>query len=136
MIFKRLTSLRVFVFLLLTVFISETVYATGMMAANELQPEHSSSLDIDAAHVQPDEQHQYHKHQTKEHHHSGHDKNTSTDHCTKCGHCIACFTLLPPTKIENLPTQHAAVNNVLYKVSYISHISAQPHKPPISTINS
>lgn len=134
MIFKRLTSLRVFVFLLLTVFISETVYATGMMAANELQPNHSAALVTDTGHN--DDEQQHHQHQANDHHHGDHDKNTSADRCTKCGHCMACFTLLPPAKIENMPPQHAVVENVLFKVSYLSHISAQPQKPPITTLNS
>lgn len=133
---KQLTSLRVFVFLLLTMFISETVYAAGMMAAVELHTEHHSALANDTEHEGHTHQHNQHHQSSLDDHHKSQDKSTSTNNCTKCGNCMACFTVLPSPQIENLPPQHMVEAIVLFKVSYISHLSAQPEKPPIATINS
>lgn len=137
--YQRLKSLRIFVIMLLILFVSETVHATGMMAANELKSQNLSSLvvnDSHSDHLQHEMQHQNHQHQANNHQNCNHNKSSSTHQCTKCGHCMACFTLLPPAKILNLPTQHTVIDNVLYKFNYLSHICAQPFKPPITRINS
>ena len=70
-------------------------------------------------------QYDYHKHD------AGH-KQSINDHCSKCGHCMACFTILPPSKLANMQSQVQAIGVCLFEPDYLSHVSAQPQRPPIS----
>jgi ferredoxin len=124
--FKQLRSFRLFVFLLLTIFFTDTVYASGMMVADQLCDSHTVSIEI---------LHDHDDHDMVQHAHHQPDeiqKQSSNDHCSKCGHCMACFTVLPPSQIENIQLQHQTVEVSLFQPSYNSHISAQPHRPPIA----
>ncbi len=123
--FKQLRSLRVFIFLLLTIFFTDTVYASGMMVADQLSGNHTVST----------ESHNHDDHDMIQHEHHQHDagqKQSTNDHCSKCGHCMACFTILPPSQLDNMQSQIQAIEISLFAPSYHSHISAQPQRPPIS----
>lgn len=123
--FKQLRSLRIFVLLLLTIFFTDTVYASGMMVADQLCGNHTVSA----------ENHNHDSHDTMQHEHHKHDagqKQSTNDHCSKCGHCMACFTILPPSQLDEMQSLVQAIEVTLFEPSYHSHISAQPQRPPIS----
>lgn len=123
--FKHLKSLRTFTFLLLTVFFADTVYASGMMVVDQLATNHSSISEHCIESTNADLHSDHHKHDTQQ-------KQSSNDHCSKCGHCMACFTVLPPSQIDNMQSQLQAITVSLFEPSYLSHVSAQPQRPPIS----
>lgn len=120
---KQLRKFRTFIFLLLTVFFTDTVYASGMMVANQLCDNHSISAKDHGAH---------HMHQHEKNHHDDGQKKSTDDNCSKCGHCMACFTVLPPSQIIKMQLQVQAIEISLFEPSYLSHISLQPQRPPIS----
>lgn len=123
--FKQLRSLRVFIFLLLTIFFTDTVYASGMMVANQLCASHTVST----------ESHKYDDHGMNKHENHKRDagqKQSTNDHCSKCVHCMACLTILPPSQLDKMQSQIQATTISLFEPSYLSHISAQPQRPPIS----
>ena len=123
--FKQLRSFRTFIFLLLTVFLTDTVYASGMMVADQLSANHTVNA----------ESHNHDGHDMNQHENHQHDpgqKQSTNDHCSKCGHCMACFTVLPPSQLDNMQAQVLAIGISLFEPSYHSHISAQPQRPPIS----
>ena len=123
--FKQLRSFRLFIFLLLTIFFTDTVYASGMMVADQLCDNHTVST----------ESHNHDDHDIIQHDHHKHDagqKQSSNDHCSECGHCMACFTILPPSKLANMQSQVQAIEVSLFEPDYLSHVSAQPQRPPIS----
>lgn len=122
--FKQPRSLRVFIFLLLTIFFTDTVYASGMMVADQLCVNHIVST---VSHHHDDDmiQHEHHQHDAGQ-------KQSTNDHCAKCGHCMACFTILPPSQLDKMQSQVQAIEVTLFEPSYHSHVSAQPQRPPIS----
>lgn len=122
--FKQPQSLRIFIFLLLTIFFTDTVYASGMMVADQLCDNHTVSTE--SHHDDHDmNQHDHHQHDAGQ-------KQSTNDHCSKCGHCMACFTILPPSQLDKMQSQIQATTIRLFEPSYLSHISAQPQRPPIS----
>jgi ferredoxin len=123
--FKQSKLLRTFIFMLLAVFLTETVYASGMMMADQLCANHTVSA----------ESHNHDDHEMIQHEHQQHDagqKQSTNDHCSKCGHCMACFTILPPSQLDKMQSQIQAIEVPLFEPSYHSHVSAQPQRPPIS----
>lgn len=123
--FKQLRSFRLFIFLLLTIFFTDTVYASGMMVADQLCDNHTVST----------ESHNHDDHGMNQHENHQHDagqKQSTNDQCSKCGHCMACFTILPPSQLDKMQSQVHATTISLFEPSYHSHISAQPQRPPIS----
>lgn len=123
--FKQLKSLRIFIFLLVTIFFTDTVYASGMMVADQLSANHTVSAESHHHDGHDMDQHENHQH--------GDDQQQSTnDHCSKCGHCMACFTILPPSQLDKMQSQVQAIEVTLFEPSYHSHVSAQPQRPPIS----
>ena len=125
--FKQSQSFRIFILLLLTVFFTDTVYAAGMMAAEQLPANHTVSAQSHIHEAHDINQHDNHSHDTAH-------KQSTNDHCSECGHCMACFTVLPPSQIVNVQSQLQAVAISLFKPNYLSYVSVQPKKPPISQI--
>ena len=123
--FKQLRSLRTFIFLLLTVFLADTVYASGMMLADQLPANHTASAESHNHDVHDMSQHENHQHDADQ-------KQSANDNCSKCGHCMACFTVLPPRHLNKIQAQVQATEVSLFESGYHSHISAQPQRPPIS----
>lgn len=123
--FKQLKSLRTFIFLLLAVFLTDTVYASGVMIAAQLPANHASANEHCIEPTHADEHSDHHKHDVQQ-------KQSSDDHCSKCGHCMACFTVLPPSQLGSMQSQVQAVAISVFEPSYLSHVSAQPQRPPIS----
>lgn len=123
--FKQPRSFRIFIFLLLTVFFTDTVYATGMMVVDQLSANHTVSAKSHIHEGHDINQHDNHNHDTGQ-------KQSTNDHCSKCGHCMACFTILPPSKLANMQPQVQAIEASLFEPDYLSHVGAQPQRPPIS----
>lgn len=122
--FKQPQSFRIFIFLLLTIFFTDTVYASGMMVADQLCVNHTVST------IQNHNDHEMMMHD--HHHHDAGQKKSSNDHCSKCGHCMACFTILPPSQLNSIQSYVQAIEVSLFEPNYLSHITAQPKRPPIS----
>ena len=122
--FIKLKSLRIFIYILLMVFFTDTVYASGMMVADQLCADHTVSAES--------HHHGSHDMDHSENHDQDYQKQSTNDQCNKCGHCMACFTVLPPSQIDNMQSQLQAIENSLFELSYHSYISAQPQRPPIS----
>ena len=122
---KHLRLLRIFIFLLVTVFFTDTIYASGMMAADQLCSNHS--VGAESHHHSNDGMSQDNHHE----HHPG-QKQFHNDHCSKCGHCMACFSVLPPSQLDNMQSQPQTIAVCLFEPSYLSHVIAQLNKPPIS----
>lgn len=124
--FKQLKSLRIFIFLLLTVFLTDTVYAGGMMLADQLPNNHQNNANEHCAeHFNSDVHSDHHDHDNQQ-------QQSSNDHCSNCGHCMACFSVLPTSQFDKMQSQIQATTISLFEPSYLSHISAQPQRPPIS----
>ena len=82
--FKQLRSFRIFIFLLLTIFFTDTVYASGMMVADQLCANHTVSTESHNPDGLDMSEMDHHKHQDDQ-------KQSTSDHCSKCGHCMACL---------------------------------------------
>lgn len=123
--FKPLRLFRIFILLLLTIFFTDTVYASGMMVADQLCANHTVSTESHNHDGHDMNHHDFDKHKVGQ-------KQSTNDHCSKCGHCMACFTILPPSQLDNMQSQVQAIEVSLYEPNYHSHISAQPQRPPIS----
>ena len=123
--FLQLKTLRQFIFLLITIFIINTVYASGMMLAGEMSVNHTAKNMI----------HNHDHHDMTQHDYENHDagqKQTTNHNCYKCGHCIACFSVLPQSQLNKIQSQSFTSTVRLFEPTYLSHISAQPQRPPIS----
>ena len=123
--FNKLKSFRTFIFLLIAVFFADTVYASGMMLADQLPTNHASTSEHCIQPTTTNAHSDHHKHDTQQ-------KQSNNDHCSKCSHCMACLTVLPPSQLDNMQSQVQATAISLFESSYLSHVSAHPQRPPIS----
>ena len=124
--------LRSFIFLLLTVFIANTVYASGMMAAEQLHALADNKVVQHQQHVASASVVEDHCHQQsasdgalqcQQHQH----KNG----CNDCNHCFACFTVVMPSKLNHISNLSQSISVIPFAEIYLSPTSAQPQKPPI-----
>jgi hypothetical protein len=117
-------SLRVFIILLITVFLSNTVYAGGMMAAEQLSPSHAS---VEAHHhdasATPSDGHDHHSHN---------DEQDASDHCSKCTHCIACISAITSEASQDMSLDLYQALTDSFEFQYVSIIIPLLQKPPIS----
>jgi hypothetical protein len=113
--------LRLFVLLLLTVFISETVYASGMMLSAQMA---SSSTETRSEHCH-DQQFVQHAQQTQE-------KKHAHASCKDCSHCFACFSMLVQAPLSVPALQKKLIATALFVEIYHSPSAAKPQKPPIT----
>ena len=125
MFFKNFRFLRLFVSLLLIVFFTDTVYASGMMVADQLHENHTVNVESHDHEGHDMVQNDHHKHDSGQ-------KQSTNDKCSKCGHCLACFTVLPPNQLLKMQSHLQAIAINLFEPSYLSHITSQPQRPPIS----
>jgi ferredoxin len=130
---KITKSLRVFIILLITVFLSNTVYAGGMMAAEQLTP---SDITVESHHHDASAmaaEHDHHSHNANQdsNHHSDDDKDAS-NHCSKCTHCIACISAIPSEATQDLSLDLYQAFISTFEFQYVSIITPLLQKPPIS----
>lgn len=123
--------LRIFVALLLTMFVANMVYAGGMMVSTVITPTQQALTQLHAHLTQ-------HADVTHQHAHIGLGKHT-LDHkpashggCKHCNHCLACSSMMP-SQLSNF-TQGAkqVVLAITLTPLYLSPTSPQLQKPPIA----
>ena len=123
--------LRIFVALLVTMFVANTVYAGGMMVSTAI-------TQAQQTHVQQHAHSTQHADLTHQHAHIGLSKHT-LDHkpathggCKHCNHCLACSSMMP----NQVTIVIGNVNNFVLAIGltplYLSPTSPQLQKPPIA----
>lgn len=112
---------RLFVLLLLTVFISETVYARSMMLSAQMA---SSNTEASAEHC--------HEVQGVKHSEQLHKKQHSHASCKDCSHCFACFSMMVQAPLHTPALQKQLIATAIFAEIYHSPSTAEPQKPPIS----
>ena len=120
--------LRGFIFLLLTVFIANTVYASGMMVAGQFAD--NKAAQCHAASTAATEHHchqQVASDEASQQQHQHHHKNS----CNDCNHCFACFSVIIPSQFNQISTPDQMIAAIPFAEIYLSPASAQPQKPPI-----
>lgn len=118
-----LKFLRTFILLLLTVFITDTVYASSMMAAEIFAGQQDAHMVSETA------SHASHC-QTMQNQQS-HEKSNGHASVQPCSHCIACFSMIVQAKTSL--DAHQATSSAIPAFIEIYHapFRAQPQKPPI-----
>ena len=111
--------LRMFVLLLLTVFITETVYASSMMA---ITPNTSNEAEAQVEHC----------HEMYQSPVQSDNKQESHAQCRDCNHCFACVSMLVQAPFAMLIIQAPPITSLAYLEFYHSPSSTQPQKPPIA----
>ena len=118
-----LKFLRTFILLLLTVFITDTVYASSMMAADMIAGQHDakskSETATHAAHCQNMQAEQ------------AHEKSNSHTGSQHCSYCIACFSMIVQEKLFFKTLQATPSVIPAFVKIYHAPFRAQPQKPPI-----
>ena len=118
--------LRLFVLLLLTVFVTETVYASGMMtiadlSANQAEKQdghcHEHGQSLTSASSQGPQVSQ---------------KQSSSAHSKTCSHCFACYSIIVPATLSACIAQQQMIASTPFLEIYHAPTSAQPQKPPIA----
>jgi hypothetical protein len=109
---------KLFVLLLLTVFICETVFASGMMAAVQV-PSNIAETHTEHCHEVPNAQ-QAHE---KQHEHAS---------CKDCSRCFACFSMIVQAPLHTFALQKQLIATAIFVEIYHSPSTAQPQKPPIA----
>lgn len=126
MLFILRKSSRNFMLLLLVVFFVDTVYASAMMLSDQLPANHASQSEHCINPTTDNTHGDHHQHDVQQ-------KQSTNDHCSKCSHCMACFNVLPPSQlVDSMQSRVQASVIRLFEPSYLSHVSAQPQRPPIS----
>lgn len=127
-------SLRIFIFLLATVFIADTVYASGMMASVSLHDQGQVKVAQDSS-DQHDGMHHCHDNfiADNDHHQSPQKSQShSQNACDHCNHCLACFSIIPSSQLQVMPDFNPVILAMPFIEIYLSPASAQPQKPPIA----
>lgn len=130
--------LHTFVVLLITVLITNTVYAAATMASvsfNGLSASAQSQADDNAG-----MQHCHdHAHSDKRYdsvdsslYDQSQDTSQSYSACSDCTHCMACCSMIPQQHSEMGSVSGSIVLTVVPKPLYLSPASPQPNKPPIA----
>jgi hypothetical protein len=146
--------LRIFVVLLITVFISNTVYAGGMMVSASLD-----SVAVNASLQSPikltaqshiaskhGEAHNCHHHDSFDQNHAhqyhgagdtlishqAHDQSPSHGSCSHCNHCMACYSMILYDQVNVASISSQPVLAIANRVLYQAPTTPQPNKPPIS----
>lgn len=114
--------LRLFVLLLLTVFISETVYASGMMA----------SLQVTSSHTETQAEHCHEVTSVQLNSQQAHEKQHAHANCKDCSHCFACFSMMVQAPLSTPALQKQLIATANFVEIYHSPSAVQPQKPPIA----
>ena len=122
--------LRLLVLLLLTVFITETVYASGMVMAAV----HTSSQNADQS-FNGSESYADHCHDMQSNQQSdmqSHQKQPSHSNSTSCSHCIACFSIIPEELLSSISMTPQLIGSEFFVEIYLSPDATALQRPPIS----
>lgn len=147
--------LRIFVVLLVTVFITNTVYAGSVMVSasfnsiavngpvqSPLQSQAVSQPVMEYHCHNHDSSGQYYSHQNnsdKNHHSSdllisyhSHDQSPSHGSCSHCNHCLACYSVILYDEVNVVSISSQPVLAIATNALYIAPTNPQPKKPPIA----
>ena len=129
--------LRGFIFLLLTVFIANTVYASGVMAADQLHAlAENKDNKIAQCHAASSSAVKHHCHQQLASdgalQHQTQHQHQHKNSCNDCNHCFACFTVIIPSHFSHISNSDMSISAIPFTEIYLSPTSAQPQKPPIA----
>lgn len=131
----RLSSLRVFIVLLLAVFVTNTVYATGVMTSKPFEQRQIERIQTKRLHSLQHEAHADSHAQDTAH---CHNQDKSVDQhddvhsrCNQCHHCFACFSALPQLPLGVAVIKPEMVLAINFSPIYLSPVTTQPQKPPI-----
>jgi len=123
--------LRIFVALLLTMFVANMVYAGGMMvstARTQTQQNQTAQQLHESQHAESAHQHLYDGLNAHEVDH----KPASHGGCKHCNHCLACSSMMINSLIIKTINANKPVLVESISPLYLSHISPQLQKPPIA----
>jgi Ni/Co efflux regulator RcnB len=132
--------LRIFVALLVTMLIANTVYAGGMMVSTALTNAQQKQNVQQKSNVQQ-KQSALHNHEAQHAHQHAHaelntheiDHQTTSDGgCKHCNHCLACSSMMPNHAMKVIEDSHKAVMVTSSSPVYLSPTSPQLQKPPIA----
>lgn len=127
---RKFTSpfLRLFVILMLSVFVSETVYASSMMAFASM-PAQKVSQNV-ALH-QYDNAYAEHCHKVQDDQKLSNQAHHKQSGNSYCHHCVACFSMISQGQFNLFVMPMPMVEKVAFVEIYHSPTSAQLQKPPI-----
>ncbi len=126
--------LRIFVVLLVTVFITNTVYAGSMMVSasfNTVAVNTSAQAQVVSEHTV---EHHCDDHGSSGQHYSyqSHDQSPSHGGCGHCNHCLACYSMMFYDQVNVASISSQPVLAIATHVLYLAPTNPQPNKPPIS----
>ena len=126
--------LRIFVVLLVTVFITNTVYAGSMMVSasfNTVAVNTSTQSQVVSEHTV---EHHCDDHGSSDQHYSyqSHDQSPSHGGCGHCNHCLACYSMMFYEQVNVASISSQPVLAIATHVLYLAPTNPQPNKPPIS----
>jgi hypothetical protein len=147
--------LGIFVALLVTVFVTNTVYAGSMMVSASFNTIAASAPVQSLLHPQavlaPAGGHHCHDHAGSDQYHShqndsgknhssadilisnqSHDQSPSHGGCGHCNHCLACYSMMFYDQVNVAPVSSQPVLAIATHVLYLAPTNPQPNKPPIS----
>jgi hypothetical protein len=141
--------LRIFVALLITVFITNTVYAGSMMVSasfNSIAVSTSAQAVSELTeghhchdHARSDQYHSHNSDSEKSHHYAdalisqqSHDQSPSHGGCSHCNDCLACYSMMLYDQVNVASISSQPVLAIATHVLYLAPTNPQPNKPPIS----
>lgn len=125
----QFNMLRQFIFLLLTVFITESVYANGMMIDERNSGSNSRQITIN------NDNHVEHCHDmqsTPQSQAHSDNKHQSKSSCSNCSHCLACFTMISQRQFAVICMRSDKILASALTETYLSPTSTLLQKPPIA----
>lgn len=120
--------------MLLAVFVTNTVYAAGVMTSKPFEQLQTDQLQATQSHRNAAIHHQDHTQNVANCDHYDESIDTNVDvhsRCNQCHHCFVCFSVLPQLPLNIAIIKPTIVLAVLFKSIYLSPIAIQPQKPPI-----
>jgi hypothetical protein len=121
--------LRIFILVLLVVFSSESVYASGsMIVVSNTSSNTQQNIVVADYHTEL-----CHEMQSllDTHEQSRQQQDSHSNHHSSCNHCLACFSIIPQQSLDMVTIQPQVSTIVAFSDIYQSPTSAQPQKPPI-----
>ncbi|WP_131800935.1 hypothetical protein [Methylovorus sp. MM2] len=121
--FISMRLMRAFIFVLMTIFVANSVYAGTMMTAAktavDAHAHHEVAMHMDGM-----------MHDTQMPHH-----DTDQHHSGYCHDCLACLNMLPVDISTHTPVIPDALSIVMHDVLYSSPATPTLQRPPISILS-
>jgi hypothetical protein len=126
--------LRIFVVLLVTVFITNTVYAGSMMVSTSFNTVAVNTSAQSQVVSESAVEHHCDDHGSSGQHYSYqfHDQSPSHGGCGHCNHCLACYSMMFYDQVNVASISSQPVLAIATHLLYLAPTNPQPNKPPIS----